>query len=503
MELQAISTGHLVESTWHHRTLWGDLTKLSESIREHGVIEPLIVRSVGVDRWEIVCGVRRYRAAKLINLMAVPCMVVELDDSAAIAMQVEENREREGMHPMDEALYFEDLSSRGMDNDGIARRFQARRRDVVRRLKLLSLSAKARKAFTAGAFDEESALSLATVDSARQHDILAAIDAGGLSADDITNYVHRTFMAQLDDVPWRMSDEALVPSAGSCTKCPKRSDAQRDLFAEESRGLKCLDVDCHRQKMDAAWQGTMRGATEGLVTVLDEPDHALFIPAQSGSRPAVMRSSGMVDEQGQCPHVPGLTWADAVTRALKPGADKPTVYVARDQDGRPRFLMRESIVVRMVKKSAAGMEAAAEKLAERDPVLVDEGAATRAEGKIRRAVVARFAELVVTGESDTWSWVAERCIRNAMPRTVTQVAEILREAIQRLEVPVADDMIALIELTRESNRQARRVATAVMIFEESDVVGEISPALHVLAASCDMDIATVERAVRSSAKKVE
>ena len=508
-----IAVTDLTVSAWHHRTLWGDLNELRDSILAHGVIEPLVVRVLADTALaksapdshlcEIVCGVRRFKASRLANLSAVPCIVLDLSDEDAIAMQVAENRERQGLHPMDEAMYFDDLHRRGVDNAAIAKRFQLKQRNVVRRLRLLALNGRSRKAFTDGLIDEEAAIAMASVDGAKQVDILAALDAQAMNPDDVASYVQRTFMAQLDDVPWRMSDADLVLPAGACSKCPKRSDVQRDLFGEQQVGLKCLDVDCHRSKMDATWQALTPRLVAGEMTVLDETSGALFIPAQAGSRPVVMRSSGMVDEQADCPHISGLTWSEAIDRVLKPGAERPTLYVARDQDGRPRYLLRESIASKLVKKSDAAKEAAAEKQAARDPATVDEGTTTRAENKIRRATVARFAELVTASDYDTWAWVAERCVRNAMPRTRAQVAELLIDAILKLDTPAADDEMALIELTRASNRQARRVATAVMVFEESDVVGEIGPALHVLASMCDMDISAVEREVRAAARKAD
>jgi ParB family chromosome partitioning protein len=85
------------------------LAELSESIKAQGMIQPIIVRPVGRDRYEIIAGERRWRAAQLAALRDVPVVVRESDDHAALAMALIENIQREDLNPLEEALALQRL----------------------------------------------------------------------------------------------------------------------------------------------------------------------------------------------------------------------------------------------------------------------------------------------------------------------------------------------------------------------------------------------------------
>lgn len=508
-EVKQIKLDSLHIAPFHKRSIWGAMTELRDSIVANGIIEPLIVRArerKDGGGYEIGAGARRFKAATMAELKTVPCIIRDLDDEDMIALQVDENRQREGLHPLDEADYCQELSSRGMAQEAIARRLGMKKRDVLRRMALCALGPAARKAFIGGRFDEEAAMSLAsTRDAAKQRDILAALDAGTLQPEEITSYIRRTFTAALDDVPWRKSDEQLVAKAGACSTCPKRSDVQRDLFPENNHGSRCLDLDCWRAKMDATW--ALESAKPG-VSMFDAPAESVFAPQSSG-RPIVIRSSGMVDKNALCPHVENYTWEEALAKVTPAGAEPPALYLARDLDGRPRWLYREAIVAKIVKKSDLARQAEESKAAqdpggsEQPPPGGDPGAATtspRTEGKIRRRLIAAIAERALADDHDTWPWVIARLLDEITPRAVSAAAELLGPAIRQLDPPGQDGAPGLVQLSTESNRQARRVATAALIFEVADVVGnlgEIAP-LRELAELCGIDLATIEVQVRGA-----
>jgi ParB family chromosome partitioning protein len=79
------------------------LQELADSIRAQGLIQPIIVRSIGRDRYEIIAGERRWRAAQLAELAEVPCVVREVEDQATVAMALIENIQREDLNPLEEA----------------------------------------------------------------------------------------------------------------------------------------------------------------------------------------------------------------------------------------------------------------------------------------------------------------------------------------------------------------------------------------------------------------
>jgi len=85
------------------------LQELADSIRAQGLIQPIIVRPIARDRYEIIAGERRWRAAQLAALREVPCVVRESDDHAALAMALIENIQREDLNPLEEALALQRL----------------------------------------------------------------------------------------------------------------------------------------------------------------------------------------------------------------------------------------------------------------------------------------------------------------------------------------------------------------------------------------------------------
>ena len=146
-EVTMIRGQHLNESELHRRSSWGDLQALADSIAQHGIQIPMVVRKRKAGGYEISKGVRRFRAGTKAGLKTFPCIVAELDDEDMIVHQIIENKDREGLHPMDEAMLCHDLSMiKGMTHDSIAKKFGFKRGHVVRRLKLMTLAPKLVKA---------------------------------------------------------------------------------------------------------------------------------------------------------------------------------------------------------------------------------------------------------------------------------------------------------------------------------------------------------------------
>ena len=85
------------------------LAELAESIREHGVIQPLTVRKLASGYYQIIAGERRWRAARLAGLTEVPAVVIDADDKKAAELALVENLQREDLNPMEEAAGFQSL----------------------------------------------------------------------------------------------------------------------------------------------------------------------------------------------------------------------------------------------------------------------------------------------------------------------------------------------------------------------------------------------------------
>lgn len=116
------------------------LNTLADSIRQNGIIQPLLVRSMPDGTYQIVAGERRWRAAKMAGLTEVPVFVKELSDIQAQQIALIENLQRENLNPIEEANGYKELMDRfGMTQEDVARVVGKARSSVANSLRLLSL----------------------------------------------------------------------------------------------------------------------------------------------------------------------------------------------------------------------------------------------------------------------------------------------------------------------------------------------------------------------------
>ncbi|MCF0115936.1 MAG: ParB/RepB/Spo0J family partition protein, partial [Erysipelotrichaceae bacterium] len=115
------------------------LKELAESIKEHGIFTPILVRK-SVQGYEIIAGERRHRAAKLAGLTKVPCMVVEFNDTQMMEIALLENIQRENLNPIEEALAYQNLIQRlGYTQEQLAQRVGKSREYIANLMRLLKL----------------------------------------------------------------------------------------------------------------------------------------------------------------------------------------------------------------------------------------------------------------------------------------------------------------------------------------------------------------------------
>ncbi len=117
-----------------------ELNELADSIREHGIFQPLIVQKKE-DYYEIVAGERRWRAAKIVGLNEVPCIVREFTDQEKAEIQLIENIQREGLNPIEEALAYKRLIEEfNLKQDELADRIGKNRTTITNSMRLLNLA---------------------------------------------------------------------------------------------------------------------------------------------------------------------------------------------------------------------------------------------------------------------------------------------------------------------------------------------------------------------------
>jgi len=158
------------------------LEDLAASIRAQGLMQPVLVRPIGNDRYEIVAGERRWRASELAGLTEIPTLVREIPDEAALAMGLIENIQRENLNPLEEALGIQRLVEEfGMTHEAAADAVGKSRTTVTNLLRLLNLTEPVRDMLMAGQLDMGHARALLPLDILPQLEAAKSVALKGLS----------------------------------------------------------------------------------------------------------------------------------------------------------------------------------------------------------------------------------------------------------------------------------------------------------------------------------
>ena len=124
-----------------------ELEELKDSIRSYGIIQPIIVRSKGTGKYEIIAGERRWRAARDLNLNSIPVIVEDIDDRRMFEIALIENLQRQALNPIEEAMaYKRMLSEHGCTQEEISKKIGKSRSHIANFLRLLTLSDKVQTA---------------------------------------------------------------------------------------------------------------------------------------------------------------------------------------------------------------------------------------------------------------------------------------------------------------------------------------------------------------------
>lgn len=150
------------------------LQALADSIAEHGIIQPLTVRSIENGYYQIIAGERRWRAARLAGLTEVPVVVMEVDDKEAMELALIENLQRQDLNPIEEALGYQSLmNDYHMTQEQAAQRVGKSRPAVANALRLLSLAPEVQDLLADGTLSAGHAKAILMLHDARQQ-LLAA-----------------------------------------------------------------------------------------------------------------------------------------------------------------------------------------------------------------------------------------------------------------------------------------------------------------------------------------
>lgn len=174
----------LMPSTYQPRHSFDDeaIKELATSIKEHGLLEPLIVKRIDGGKYEIICGERRYRAARMLAMASVPCLVREVVDEKAYAIALIENIQRENLNPVELAIAFDQMMQEcGMTQEEVAKSVCKSRSAVANYLRVLKLEDGSLAALKAGKIDLGHAKVLLSLSGIAQNEACQIVIERGLS----------------------------------------------------------------------------------------------------------------------------------------------------------------------------------------------------------------------------------------------------------------------------------------------------------------------------------
>lgn len=417
-----------------------ELAELTAAILEKGVEIPIAVlpaRAFGIHT--LIYGERRWRASNAAGKTTIPALILDISEDRANELRLNENLQRKNLTPLEEAAAFHlRMEKYGKSLRDIAAQTGMHVRTVTRRLRLNHLPEVAKDALEAGQLSLGSALAIARLD-----DVVAMIETTdiflrqtyfGYSTDEkkAAAYIEQKYFTRLAKAPFKASDLTLLPEAGSCLDCPKRTGNQSDLFDDVAETDTCLDRGCYDRKCAAQIKRELDTAEAKGLKVLTDKEIKTIAPDG-------FINSNYVDLSDQ-------PWQDKKNRSWKQllgkNAPEPVIAVVNGK------------IKRLVLKAAA-----AEVLKQQHNITIEldrktsTGSSTAAE--YRRAVKMRQAvtsESLIALHAHTLATLREKLTDDAIPfwRILGTMAIVnMRSAAQNY-------FTQLLELVAEKGKDGNR-----------------------------------------------
>lgn len=204
-----------------------ELQDLASSIRQHGIVQPVVVRTTADNRFEIIAGERRWRAAQLAGLIDIPVIIRDVDDRTALEIAIVENVQRSDLNPLEEAMGYELLiADHGYTQNDLGEIIGKSRSHVANSLRLLKLPEPVREMLASGTLSAGHARAL--IPTSDPLALAKAVVAKGMSVRDAERLAQNDIKAQSD------------PNHG---QTPRKDDKDADTLALERTLSDVLGLD--------------------------------------------------------------------------------------------------------------------------------------------------------------------------------------------------------------------------------------------------------------------
>ena len=176
-EIKILNIDDILPNRFQPRIQFSDknINELADSIREHGVIQPIVVRKIS-DKYEIIAGERRYKASILAGKTTIPAIVTDLDDKNSAEIALIENVQRQDLTPIEEAVSYKKILDMGyITQTELAEKLGKTQSTIANKLRLLNLDDEVQEALLDGKISERHARSLLRLNNKDQINMLSRI----------------------------------------------------------------------------------------------------------------------------------------------------------------------------------------------------------------------------------------------------------------------------------------------------------------------------------------
>ena len=212
-----------------------ELEELANSIKEKGIIQPILVRKIGGDKFEIVAGERRFQASKSLGLKEIPTIVKEISDQEAFVLAIVENLQRKNLNPIEEAKAFSKLIAEfNFSLADVAQFVSKDKSTIVNALRLLKLPSKIKEALEENVITRTQARSILGMEKiSDQERLLEQIISQGLTVREIEKKAKAKSLKRKQDDPFVIEvEEKLQKSLGTKVKVVNKKNNKGKIIIE-------------------------------------------------------------------------------------------------------------------------------------------------------------------------------------------------------------------------------------------------------------------------------
>lgn len=265
------------------------LNELADSIKEHGIIQPLILRDLG-NKYEIIAGERRYKAAQLAGVLEVPAVIGQMDDQTSAELALIENIQRKDLSAIEEAKsYKKILDMGGFTQDELAKRMGKGQSTIANKMRLLTLTNEVQAALMNNLISERHARCLLQIkDETKQKEVLNKIITERMNVRDTDNYIKNMLgmkeeiqssieeskndISELkDNLPRENNEENMTTKTDEKIDLPKEDKNENPNVYTQTKNIDFIDLNNLTSEVENNNNQLVEGMLQGEKSKLEEP----------------------------------------------------------------------------------------------------------------------------------------------------------------------------------------------------------------------------------------